>query len=117
MATRYYLIPCETDPEKLRGMVRAPKYLNLLTRAHGLIPILVDYYVVKAVDIDFASLEANADVVLLYPNADRAALKLSLQNLGIDVSSLKGSWTFETAKSSICKWLLGNDSKDYIGLI
>lgn len=64
---------------------------------------------------EFAPLEAQPDVILLYPNTDRAAIKAKLMALDVDVSTLAGTWTFAQAKSALHRWLVGSDDQDYIG--
>lgn len=68
-----------------------------------------------ATAVEFAPLEAQPDVILLYPNPDRAAIKAKLLALGVDVSTLTGSWTFAQAKLVLHRWMIGDDNQDYIG--
>jgi len=129
MATRYYLIPFETDPAKLGGIDAAPKYLDLIgSDCVGLIAKetttdrlnrmwLRDYYIVKIsfpADADFAPLDAQPDVIHL--TKQKILNNLSkVQALGIDTTGLTADTTLSQIQKRICKWATEED-KDFSGI-
>jgi len=124
MATRYYLIPFETDPAKLGGMDAAPKYFDLIGgNATGLIPQetttnrlnrtwLRNFYVVKIDSEDFTALDAKPDVIHL--TKQKILNNLSkVQALGIDTTGLTADTTLSQIERRICKWLVDDDTRDF----
>jgi hypothetical protein len=129
MSTRFYLIPFHPDPPSA-GFPdgTCPKYLDLFPRgsAQGILPEEVSpklwrvpFYLMAITadnDADFAPLEANADVLKLYPNADLATIKTGLQTAGVNVSSLRGKYNISDVKGALYAWMGISDGKDHLAI-
>ena len=108
----YYLIPFETDKEKIKYKIQ-PKYLSELGTAKGLQPSKIDgkwlqnYYVVRSYSKETDELLLKKpDVIALNANTD----KTKLSSLDIDVSKISDiSPTYEQVDTAITMWLIGEE--------
>jgi hypothetical protein len=107
---RYYLIPNETDKEKMRGMNRCPKYLDLIGTARGVTDwnntTGKKYYLVVIEDDkqDMKKLEECSDVKKI----DTTFLtKTNIESLGVSVLSTKPSQ--DDLEKLLVKWLTGDE--------
>jgi hypothetical protein len=107
---RYYLIPNETDKDKLKGMRRCPKYLDLMGAARGVTDwnktTGKEYYLVIVEDDkqDMKKLEECSDVKKI----DTTFLtKTNIESLGISVLSTKPSQ--DDLEKLLVKWLTGDE--------
>lgn len=119
MPFRYYLIPFETDIEKLTADVQ-PKYLDLLGKANGLIPAILEmdgstvirwkqeYYVVRMDReniADFDEIEKMPDVIKL----DTETKVLDLAVVGVDTTGLSDLSAREDKDRAVTKWLIDEE--------
>lgn len=109
---RYYLVPNETDKDKMRGMKRCPKYLHegLIGTARGVTDwnntTGKEYYLVIIEDDkqDMKKLEECSDVKKI----DTTFLtKTNIESLGISVLSTKPSQ--DDLEKLLVKWLTGDE--------
>ncbi len=116
---RYYLIPFETDPAKMRGDAQ-PKYLDLLGKANGLLPAVVEqigptvtewrqeYYIVRmdrATAEEFEEIEKMTDVISL--DVDTEVAKLAL--VGVDTTGLSDLSSRDEKDNAVTEWLIGEE--------
>lgn len=108
---RYYLIPNETDKEKMRGMNRCPKYLDLIGTARGVTDwnntTGKEYYLVIIEDDkqDMAKLEEYSDVKKI--DTSFLTKENIVSTLGVSILSAKPSQ--DDLEKSLVKWLTGDE--------
>jgi hypothetical protein len=111
---RYYLIPVETDADKMRHRIQ-PAYLDLIqefciaerARSHGIIPQgdAKHYIVVLPDKGDATKLEAAEGVVKL----DDSLSKAALQTAGADVSKLGTTPTKAALENAVSAYVTGQE--------
>lgn len=107
---RYYLIPNETDKEKMREMERCPKYVDLLGTARGITDwnktTGKEYYIIVIENDkqDMSKLEKQSDIKKI----DTTFLtKTSIESLGVSILSANPSQ--DDLEKLLIKWLTGDE--------
>lgn len=120
---RYYLIPFETDPEKMiPNLVSQPKYIKLFGRTatalqpkivakEGCIPVTYrqNYYIIrldKDLPEEYDEIESMPDVIRL--DADTEVSKLAA--VGVDVTGISDLSARKDKDRTVTKWLTDKET-------
>lgn len=108
---RYYLIPNETDKDKLKGMRRCPKHLDIIGSARGVTDwnntTGKEYYLVIVEDDkqDMKKLEECSDVKKIDETFLTKETVASV--LGVSILAIKPSQ--DDLEKLVVKWLTGDE--------